>query len=655
MKLPLKISGALDKTGVTWTLSLFIILLIGLPFVIYNSLSLHAEDESLRLARSFSSAISTIRSYYAKNVAARVLESHGQVVLTEKYLSQKGGIPIPATLSIELGEILREKTEASKSGSFSFAFVSDMPFLHRDRRPLDDFQQDALRSFRKENQSIEFWTIEKEPNGNTNLRLAVPVRMESACVSCHNSHPDSPLKTWKTGDVRGIQDVSIGMSILDQGQSSLMLGLYLIAFLMSGGLLFFQAAKSNSKLRGMYIDKVQSELALNGKASELKEKISELAIKTDVIDKAPFGIAIADFENNELIINYANDSFSTITGYKQEELIDRKFRILSGEKTDLGQIEMLNRSLIERKKIEFDMEIHGRAGDSLWIHALFFPTYDYAHAFQHFIICISDITSLKDSEEEKLQLAGELQESMKLESLGLTIAGIAHDLNTPIGISITASSHLKTSLKDLKIEAERGNTTALKEYFDDLEIASNLIDSNLFKAAELVTSFKKTSADATRTEWRQINLRAYLVTLIMSLSPITKRGRCEVKLTCSEDLMLYTEPGSLSQIITNIIINATVHAFKNLELNRQISVIAEKQFNNIIITISDNGSGMSDEVRSKIFMPFFTTNRSAGGSGLGLFSAKRMIESTLNGDLTFESSLEDGTSFRLELPNKLDQ
>ena len=148
------------KSGVTWTLSIFLVLLLGLPFVIYHSLSTHAEDESLRLARSFSSAISTIRSYYTKNVASRILESHGQVTLTERYRDLKGGVPISATLSIELGEILREKSDKTENGSFSFAFVSDMPFLHRDRRPLDTFQQDALRSFRQERESNEYWVVE---------------------------------------------------------------------------------------------------------------------------------------------------------------------------------------------------------------------------------------------------------------------------------------------------------------------------------------------------------------------------------------------------------------------------------------------------------------------------------------------------------------
>lgn len=652
MKPPFNISGAFSKSGVTPTLIVFIILLLGLPYVIYNSLSLHAEDESLRLARSFSTAISTVRSYYTKNVAARVLENHGEVVLTEQYKTQAGGIPIPATLSIELGELLREKSEQSESGSFSFSFVSDMPFLQRDRRPLDDFQQDALRSFRQENQSSEYWAIEKQPNGSSVLRLAIPVRMESGCVSCHNAHPDSPLKTWKTGDVRGIQDVSIGVSILDQGQSSLILGIYLVLFLISGGLLFFQSAKSNARLRLMYVDKVQSEQSLSTKASELNQKIAELALKTAVIEKAPFGICITDFEDDELILNYANHSFGSITGYQPEELVGRSFRLLSGTKTDPRQIDMLKRALLDKKTIEFDIEIHKRMGSPIWVHALFFPTYDQAQTFRHFIVCISDITNLKNSEEDKLKLAGELQESLKLESLGLTIAGIAHDLNTPIGISITASSHLKTSLSDLKHEIERGNTLAIPEYLEDIEVASDLINTNLFKAAELVTSFKKTSADATRTEWQDINLRAYLVTLIMSLSPITKRSNCEVQLTCSENLMVHTEPGSLSQVVSNIIINATVHAFKNTNQHRQIGIIAEKRNSNIIITISDNGTGMSDEVKSKIFMPFFTTNRAAGGSGLGLFSAKRLIETTLNGHLFFESSPENGTTFTIELPNK---
>lgn len=639
----------LASAGLTWTLGIFLALLLGLPFVIYSSLSEHAEDESLRLARSFSSTISTFRSYYTRNVAARVIEGHGQIVLTERYKDFKGGIPIPATLSIELGEILREKSEQSTDGSFSFSFVSDMPFLNRDRRPLDNFQESALRKFRQEIQSTEYWAIDSDPSVGNMLRLAIPVRMEAGCVACHNGHPDSPLKTWKVGDVRGIQDVSVGMSVGDQGKSSLFLGVYLLVFLGSGGLAFREAIRSNATLEKMYENKVASEAELNQKKGQLEQNIIELAVKTAVIDKAPFGIAIADFQNNDLRLSYANYAFSAVTEYSSEELVGRSFRLFQGPKTDAQQVQKLKGSLIDRKTIELDLEIYKRSGSTAWIRGLFFPTYDQSGQFQHFIITVSDISQLKSSEEEKLRLAGELQESLKLESLGLTIAGIAHDLNTPIGISITASSHLRACLDELKVQLQNTDNLRLKESLEDLEDASSLINTNLNKAASLVASFKKTSADATRTEWQDTNLKAFFDTLVVSLSPITKRAGCEVSLNVPSGLSLFTEPGSLSQVVMNLIVNATIHAFGPVG-DRRIDIAAEESDQKILITIADNGMGMPDDVVAKVFTPFFTTKRSSGGSGLGLFSAKRTAESVLGGRLTFKSEIGKGTAFTLELP-----
>ena len=156
--------------GLTWRLTAFLLSLIGLPFVIYNSLLLHAEDESLRLAKSFSKVISTVRSYYGANVANNVIQAHGKVVLTENYKQTPGGIPIPATLSIELGEILREK---STDEAFMFSFVSDMPFKNRDRRALDNFQEEALRKFRQGTQSEEYWVIENKDDMSPTIRYAI--------------------------------------------------------------------------------------------------------------------------------------------------------------------------------------------------------------------------------------------------------------------------------------------------------------------------------------------------------------------------------------------------------------------------------------------------------------------------------------------------
>ena len=157
------------------------------------------------------------------------------------------------------------------------------------------------------------------------------------------------MKTWKIGDVRGIQDVSIGVSVLDQGQSSLILGIYLIVFLASGGILFAQSRNTNLSIRTMYEEKLSSEKSLNQKTLELQEKITELALKTTMIDKAPFGISIADFDKDDLKLKYVNQSFSNITGYTIDELIGRGFQLLTVEETTGEQIKILKASLTEKK------------------------------------------------------------------------------------------------------------------------------------------------------------------------------------------------------------------------------------------------------------------------------------------------------------------
>ena len=303
--------------GLTWRLTAFLLSLIGLPFVIYNSLLLHAEDESLRLAKSFSKVISTVRSYYGANVANNVIQAHGKVVLTENYKQTPGGIPIPATLSIELGEILREK---STDEAFMFSFVSDMPFKNRDRRALDNFQEEALRKFRQGTQSGEYWVIENKDDMSPTIRYAIPVRMEANCVACHNGHPDSPMRTWKVGDVRGIQDVSVSVTLSGQAESSAFLGMYLIGFVFLGGLALRESLQANTSLKSLVSEKQASEEQLRNKSLQLQQNISELSTKTAVIEKAPFGIAIADFKDGRLSINYANEAFLTDTGYVGPEL-----------------------------------------------------------------------------------------------------------------------------------------------------------------------------------------------------------------------------------------------------------------------------------------------------------------------------------------------
>ena len=613
----------------------------------YLALVRHAESEALKDARAFSSVISIVRSYYASNVSARILAGHGNVVLTERYKEFPGGVPIPATLSIELGEKIRAE---SVDQSLQFYFVSDAPFLRRARPPLSDFQGEALKAFRRQDSASEYWRVEDDSTP-PRLRLALPVRMEAGCVACHNAHPDSPVRNWKVGDVRGIQEVAVDLAILEQADQSGFLAGYMLLFMGSGLAALRESRRNNARLRRVNEDLEASQRQAEQREAMLKQTVAELGTKTTVIERAPFGVLLAEPGGTGLRFSYVNPAFCQQTGFLPEELVGSGMPLLFGPQTAEASMTALRAAVDGVQTTELEMVLHRRDGSPLWTRVLLFPTYDDQQQLQHYVACVSDISEIRRAEDERQRLAGELHESMKLESLGLTIAGIAHDLNTPIGVAITASSHLEQVARQFTASAAKAPPTPedLQRFASRLERSVELVRNNLNKAAVLVRSFKQTTADATRVEWSKVVLKSFLDTILVSVSPLMRRARCEVTVVCPEQLSLRTEPGSLGRALTNLLINATIHAFEGRE-DRRVRIEVSQTETGIRITCADNGTGMSEEAVSKAFTPFFTTKRSHGGSGLGLFSSRRTVEQVLGGKLTMETAQGLGTAFHIDLP-----
>lgn len=198
-------SRLLPTRGLIMT-ALIILLLAGLPLAVWLDLSNLAETSLRRQAVDLNSVISSVRSYYASNVVGRVLANNGQTRAAHNYEAIPGAIPIPATLSLELGRVISEQ-----QNNISYRFVSDYPFRNRAPHTLDDFEKAALSTLRVDpSRQI----VEKTSTFLTdNVRLVAPVIMGAACVSCHNAHPESPKRDWKVGDVRGIQEVAITQTI----------------------------------------------------------------------------------------------------------------------------------------------------------------------------------------------------------------------------------------------------------------------------------------------------------------------------------------------------------------------------------------------------------------------------------------------------------
>jgi len=617
----------------------------------YAALLRHAETEALKDARAFSSVISVIRSYYAANVTGRLLQGAGHVAVTDRYREVNGGVPIPATLSIELGEKMRLE---AVDKTLQFSFVSDAPFRNRARPPLNEFQAEALRVFRQGAASQEYWRVEHD-EGIRRMRLAVPVRMEADCVTCHNAHQDSPVRSWKVGDVRGIQDVSVDLAVVDQADQSGLLAMYMLFFLGSGLLAVLESRANNARLRRINDELESSRTELEERGQALSQTIAELRTKTTVLDRAPFGILIAEPGAPDLRFTYVNQALCRQSGYLADELIGCGLRLLQGPGTREESIAEVDLAIAEGRTCELELVIHRRDGTPLWTRIVMFPSLGTEGRLQHYVACISDISDIRRADEERQRLAGELHESLKLESLGLTIAGIAHDLNTPIGVAITASSLLEDHARRMAAETAAAPPARekLERFFSQAERSLGLVRNNLNKAAVLVRSFKQTTADATREEWRPIDLKSFLDTLLVSVSPLMKRARCEVQVRCPTALVLRTEPGSLGRALTNLLVNASIHAFEGRE-DRKLRIDVARTPEGVRISCADNGVGMSEEAVTKAFTPFFTTRRGAGGSGLGLFSSRRAVEQVLGGRITMESRIGAGTVFHIDLPGTLE-
>jgi class 3 adenylate cyclase len=185
-------------------MAILILLLAGLPLAVWLDMQNMASARLQSQAGDLNSVISSIRAYYGSNVVGRVLANHGeQTQVTHNYETVPGAIPIPATLSLELGRVI-----ADKQSNVSYRFVSDYPFRGRAPHPLDAFEQQSLAQLRAAPEQPPIFQASSS-GGSTRVRLVAPVVMGAACVQCHNSHPDSPKKDWKIGDVRGLQEIEI--------------------------------------------------------------------------------------------------------------------------------------------------------------------------------------------------------------------------------------------------------------------------------------------------------------------------------------------------------------------------------------------------------------------------------------------------------------
>ncbi len=261
--------------------------------------------------------------------------------------------------------------------------------------------------------------------------------------------------------------------------------------------------------------------------------------------------------------------------------------------------------------------------------------------------------ALHTSLDELQRAKDHLVQSEKLAALGELVAGVAHEINTPVGIGVTAASHLELKTREVGGLHQGGKLkrSDLESYLKTASESAGAILSNLTRAAELIRSFKQVAVDQSTQERRTFKLKEYIDGVLLSLRPKLKKTRHQVVVECPDDLELDTYPGAFSQILTNLVMNSLIHAFADQEQG-EIRIRAAREAGTLELRYSDNGCGMDDAIRSRIFEPFYTTRRGQGASGLGLHIVYNLVTQFLGGRITCESAPGRGTTFILHIPQR---
>ncbi|MGP9800463.1 sensor histidine kinase [Rheinheimera sp. NSM] len=266
--------------------------------------------------------------------------------------------------------------------------------------------------------------------------------------------------------------------------------------------------------------------------------------------------------------------------------------------------------------------------------------------------------ALKTSNQELLntlatlhQYQNQIVETEKMASLGQMVAGVAHEVNTPIGLGVTASTLLQDRLADIQkaFDEKKLTSSQLAKFLSESKENLGIIYRNMERAASLISSFKRVAVDQSNENRRQFNMLQLINEVLLSLRPNLKKTQHQINVNCEPELELDSKPGPINQILINLIMNSLIHAFEHIEQG-EIQITVSVENNNCKLLYADNGAGVPESIKKRIFDPFVTTKRGEGGSGLGLHLVYNLVTQALNGKIQLQSTLGQGIQIQIDFP-----
>ncbi|WP_427981794.1 ATP-binding protein [Agarivorans sp.] len=422
--------------------------------------------------------------------------------------------------------------------------------------------------------------------------------------------------------------------------------------------------------------KIDHEFAQKLKATD--QLAHERDFSATVINASNAVIVTLD---NQLNVLTANPAGVMLTGFHQDELVGQNWLSVFIDNDMREKIESDLRQL--RVIQDQELTLTDQANNKYTLLWTFVPFYEGNHvsrmiAFGYDVTPLkrveNEIKKLNDEleqkvksrterlEESNLQLASafdklknaqqSLVEAEKMASLGGLVAGVAHEINTPIGISVTAASYLQEQGNQLKKSIESGKLSRkfMDELIGNLNQSTELLLNNLRRASDLISSFKQVAVDQSSEACYTFNLNENVNQVITSLGHKIRRSGCEIVVDCPNDLELYSFPGSFTQIYSNLILNSVKHGFEDWDGEKRINISIHKENDQLHIDYHDSGRGVDSDIAKRIFDPFVTSKRGQGGSGLGTHIVYNLVVQLLKGHIAFDSQPGEGVHFSIRIP-----
>lgn len=602
------------------------------------------ESATLQNVTRYSEALVEFRALYTSEVVARV-KDHG-VEVTHDYTNKEGAIPLPATLSLILGEHIGQK-----GSGVQVRLYSPYPFPWRQQTGgglQDGFAEMAWASL-QQHPDQAFYGFESF-KGRRVLRYATADLMSSECVQCHNSHPDTPKKDWQTGDMRGVLEIILPVDQIDaeistelHGTFALIGGLSLLGLLGLSllGLVIGRFRRISEDLEQQVQERTTDLEVTN---EQLREEVVErrqveaaLKLQSTIVQNMAEGVCLIKDESYTIV--YANPRFEEMFGYDLGELNGKSITTLNYDDPNVrvGEVSVqIDQALKEQGELFTEVHNVKKDGTPFWcsVHIVGLEHPEYGKTW---IAVQEDIT-----ERKQAQLA--LLQSTRLVALGQMAAGMAHELNQPL-------TALSTTAEGILLRQEEGMELAPERLQEMMRHIMGLVE----RMAGIIQHLRTFSRDTSQESDSSLTINEIVQSALQLVQSQLESDKIDLELDLGEGLpVVLGHSSSLEQVMLNLLTNARDAMNQKEEgsdWKKRISIRTryDTEEERVLVEVEDQGTGIRTEDQSRLFDPFFTTKAPDKGTGLGL-SLSYAIVKNHGGDIEWQSQEGAGALFRVCLP-----